>query len=48
MGCLVPDYVILLGSLVIGGFVLTWVYDFLEFVYWKYVDWKYNKEGETK
>jgi hypothetical protein len=49
MGCLVPDYVVLFGSIVIGGFVLAQVDAFIAFVYWKYVGWKYgNKEEETK
>lgn len=37
-----PDYLILFGFIVVGAFVMTWVGDLFEHVYWKYIDWKYD------
>ena len=38
------DIVVLFGFIIIGTIVLTWVHNLFEIIYWKYIDWKYNKE----
>lgn len=40
------DYLALFGFILVGTIAMTWIHDLFETIYWKYVDWRYNKEKD--